>query len=412
MLLFLSILGILLSVILLYFNARKNLSALYLGSFFLSLSLYGFYQYILLYSKSVLLVSIFLFNIAIIAAPLYLIGPLLYWYIRSVLTDDYRLKKRDLWHLLPMVIYFFSAISYSFVPWNEKVETARKVVENAASLEVYRITILSKFLTPAFEFLTRPVLALGYTLWSVGLVISYLVKRKGTYVFPKQHFMKKWLFLLLGFLMMLETTQIILIIKAFEMHFSDYFFTLNIFRILSVTGLIGLLLSPFFFPAILYGLPRYPESIVWGSGEADTEQMHVDTGKKANHLESEYIRYINLKADTCMKEQQPYLQPDFNLAHLSVHTQIPVHHLSYFFREEKKQHFNEYRNEWRIKHAKKLIKEGKANEFTLETIGQQSGFSSRNAFLTTFKKMEGITPGSFAAQIKNNSLAHPSNSLS
>jgi AraC-like DNA-binding protein len=391
MLLFLSILGIFLSGILLYFNARKNLATLYLGSFFLLLSIYVFYQYILVYSKSVLLVSIFLFNIALVVSPLYLIGPMLYWYFRSVLTDHYRLSKKDLWHLLPMLIYFVSAIPYSFVPWEVKVETAQNVVASVGSLGIYRVTLLASWLSPKVEFLSRPVLTFGYTLWSAGLVINYLVKKKGSGVLSKQHFMKKWLFLLLGFLLILEITQIVLIIKIFEMHFSELFFTINIIRILSLSGLIGLLISPFFFPAILYGLPRYPEFIA----------RQADPGKKASHFESEYIHYIRQKADSCMKEHQPYLQPDFNLAHLSVHTQIPVHHLSYFFREEKKQHFNEYRNQWRINHAKKLIKEGKANEFTLETIGLQSGFTSRNAFLTTFKKVEGITPSTFAARLKN-----------
>lgn len=401
MLLFLSILGIFLSVILLYFNIRKNLSTLYLGSFFLSLSLYGLYQYILLYSKSVILISIFLFNIALVASPLYLIGPMIYWYVRSVLTDNYHLQRRDGWHLLPMAIYFISAFSYTFVPWHEKVQTARTIVENAAFLEVYQITILSKILTPAFEFLTRPVLALGYTFWSLALFINYLIKRKGSAVFSKQHFMKKWLFLLLGFLIVLEISQILLIIKAFEMHFSEFFFTLNVMRILSVTGLVGLLISPFFFPAILYGLPRYPASIVpLSAGKMDAYQGPCESHKKANHFESAYIHYIHQKADSCMREQQPYLQPDFNLTHLSAHTQIPIHHLSYYFREEKKQHFNEYRNEWRINYAKNLITEGKAHEYTLETIGLQSGFPSRNAFLITFKKVEGITPGTFAAQIK------------
>lgn len=398
MLLFLSILGIFLSIILLYFNARKNLATLYLGSFFLLLSIYVFYQYILVYSKSVVLVSIFLFNIALVVSPLFLIGPMLYWYIRSVLTDHYRLSRKDLWHLLPMLIYFVSAIPYSFVPWDEKVETAKNVVASVGSLEIYRVTLLASWLSPKVEFLSRPVLTFGYTLWSAGLVINYLVKKKGSWVLSKQHFMKKWLFLLLGFLLILEITQIALIIKIFEMHFSELFFTINIIRILSLSGLIGLLISPFFFPAILYGLPRYPEFI---ARRSDGEQVHADPEKKTNHFESAYIHYIRQKADTCMKEHQPYLQPDFNLAHLSVHTQIPVHHLSYFFREEKKQHFNEYRNQWRINHAKKLIKEGKANEFTLETIGLQSGFTSRNAFLTTFKKVEGITPSTFAARLKN-----------
>jgi hypothetical protein len=57
MFLFFPILGLFLSVIFLSFNVRKNTSALYLGSFFLLLSLYVFCQYGLLYSKSAFLVT-------------------------------------------------------------------------------------------------------------------------------------------------------------------------------------------------------------------------------------------------------------------------------------------------------------------------------------------------------------------
>jgi AraC-like DNA-binding protein len=99
-----------------------------------------------------------------------------------------------------------------------------------------------------------------------------------------------------------------------------------------------------------------------------------------------------------MKELQPYLQSDCNLAYFSKLTKIPVHHLAYYFREEKRQSFNDFRNEWRIKHAKNLIKEGKNAELTLEAIGLLSGFSSRNTFFTAFKKAEGISPGSYAAK--------------
>lgn len=159
------------------------------------------------------------------------------------------------------------------------------------------------------------------------------------------------------------------------------------------------MISPFFFPSILYGLPRFPDTVIPTNTEkAGMDQTH--SSKKTNHFEANYLLLIHQKADFCMKEIQPYLQPDFNLAHLSVHTQIPAHHLSYFFREEKKQHFNDYVNKWRIDHAKSLIKEGKTNELTLEGIGLISGFSNRNSFRLTFKKIEGISPSAFAAQIK------------
>jgi AraC-like DNA-binding protein len=400
MLLFLSILGIFLSLILLFFNARDNKSTIYLGLFFFLLSLYAFYQYVLLYSKSVTLVSIFLVNVAVFSSPLYLIGPLLYWYIRSVLTDNAKLKTSDFWHFIPMIIFFVAALPHAFVPWQEKVAAARAVVENADFMESYRVTLLSKVYSPVVEYLTRPLLVVGYTFWSLGLFVNYLVKKKVSGVLSKQHFMKKWLCLLLGLLLMLEVNQIILIMKGFEMHFSELYFTLNILRIFSAAGLIGLMISLFFFPTILYGLPRVPESEVSLTTNNEGRQLMIEEEKKHPfHFESDYVQCINQKADFCMKEHKPYLQPDCNLAYFSKLLNIPTHHLAYYFREIKKQTFNDYRNEWRIKHAKQLMEEGKASEITLEAIGTLSGFSSRNAFINDFKKMEGISPGAYASSL-------------
>ena len=401
MLLFLSIFGIFLSLLLL-FNKRRYESSVYLSLFFFFSSLYMLYQYILLYSKSVTLISYFLFNLSIVASPIYLIGPMLYWYVRSVLTDSAKLYPKDIWHFLPMGIYFIVALPEGFLPWHEKVELATKVVEDPGFIGVYKATLLSEIFPQVAVFLSRLLLILGYTLWSMGLLFIYQKREESAVVFSKQMFMKKWLLCLLSFVFVLVTTQVPLVIKSFELHFAEYYFTLKVIQGISVTGLIGLLISPFLFPSVLYGLPRVPESVK-DEVKENMKEPSVSSGeiRNQNHFENTYIHSIGQRADACMKEHKPYLQPDCNLAHLSVHTQIPVHHLSYYFREEKKQHFNNYRNEWRINHAKKLIREGKANEITLEAIGLLSGFSSRNTFLTTFKKVEGITPSAFAAQSKN-----------
>lgn len=401
MLLFLSILGVFISVILLYFNARSNGSTIYLGVFFLLISLYGFYQYVLLYSKSVLLVEILLLGFIIVFPLVYLMGPMLYWYIRSVLTDNSNFKRKDFLHLLPMIVYFLCSLPYIFVSPEDKIHAAIEVVKDVSYIQTYKATILENLFPVSAIYLSRPLLALLYTLWSTGLVINYLVKKKVSEVLSKQHFMKKWLCLLLGFLLVLEVTQILLIIKGFEMHFSDLYFTLNILRILSALGLIGLIISPFFFPNILYGLPRLPELIIYKDNEENKIEHGLnDKRKTTNHLETHYLNLIDLKADFYMKEFQPYLQPDFNLAQLSAQIHIPIHHLAYYFREVKKQHFIDYRNEWRINHAKALIKEGKITELTLEAIGLKCGFPNRNSFSTTFHKIEGISPRAFASQVK------------
>jgi AraC-like DNA-binding protein len=160
-----------------------------------------------------------------------------------------------------------------------------------------------------------------------------------------------------------------------------------------------LLISPFFFPSILYGLPRIPESIaIQNPKEWELNEISGLPKKSANQFESGYLQLISQKTESCMNEFQPYLQRDFNLAQFSVLTHIPVHHLAYYFREEKKQSFIDFKNLWRINHAKALIKEGKASDLTLEAIGLSSGFSNRNTFFNAFKKAEGISPGVFMSR--------------
>ena len=396
MLLFLSLLGIFLSVILLYFNARKYPSSIYLGAFFLLISLYGFIQYSLFYSKSVGLVSIVFVNIAFLT---YLTGPALYLYVRSILTDQSRLKPRDAFHLLPALIFLIAAFPHIFSPWSHKVLIAIKLVENPGNIVEYKATFLQQFFPNEVIFLSRPVLILAYTGWAAGIFLKYIKQKGKSQVLSQQHYMTQWLSYLLGFLFVLIVSYMMVSLESISNNDLKYFFTFNLLQVLSGLGLSGLLTLPFFFPGILYGLPRFPATIVsWKPVGTASDPLPGDTKKNMLNLEPDYLYTIGQKADACMKELQPYLQPECNLAYLSKLIKIPAHHLAYYYREVKKQSFNDFRNVWRINHAKNLIKEGKANELTLEAIGQLSGFSSRNAFFTAFKKAEGTSPRAFANQ--------------
>jgi len=80
--LYLSLSGIILSAILLYFNARNNKSTIYLGIFSLLAGLYSFSYYALLNSGSVTLAVVVL------------------------------LRKHDLWHLLPVLLFLIMTSPY------------------------------------------------------------------------------------------------------------------------------------------------------------------------------------------------------------------------------------------------------------------------------------------------------------
>lgn len=217
--------------------------------------------------------------------------------------------------------------------------------------------------------------------------------------FHRQSFMNRWLTLFLGFQTLLAASHLTMMLRTFLGYSSDLFFTLNIFQVLSAVGLTGLLFSPFFFPEVLYGLPRYPESFLMKVPAAEiTNNTQEGTGIGCYCLDSDYIGYIGQRIDSCMREFSPYCQPDFSKARFSVLTGIPVHHLSLYLNNVTGQSFSDFRNTHRVKHAKQMMEEGKMNEMTIEAIGLSSGFANRTTFYRVFKNAEGISPGEFAAR--------------
>jgi AraC-like DNA-binding protein len=390
----LAILGFFLSGMLVTYTSRIYRSALYLGLFFFSLSVYVLLEYANVYSKSTLLVSITFLNFTFLT---YLAGPMLFFYIRSLLTDNFRLRKMDLIHFLPMLVYLASTLPYMLTPYSTKIEVASKIVEDSANVGYLNREIL------VFPFwaslLSRPLFLLAYALLSWGIFISYIRRNRGLPVISGQIFMKKWIPLLLAFTTILSVVHLIQMGELLNVKDVSLLYTLNKLMFLSGVGLAGLLISPVFFPRILYGLPHLPESIsdsVSDQNEPDMVKLRVIRPQVM--LEKDYLHLIGHKIDACMKELKPYLNADCNLDYISRLIEVPAHHLAYYFRAEKKQTFTDYRNEWRVKHAKELISEGKSGRITLEAIGLLSGFSSRNTFFTVFKKSEGISPGDFASR--------------
>jgi AraC-like DNA-binding protein len=389
-----AIIGIFLSILLLYFNARRFHSSIYLSMFFFLLSIYILVEYSVMYSKSVLLVSIFYLNFAFL---FYLIGPAFYLYFRSILTDSPRLKKKDLIHLIPMFITLVVTFPYTLTSWAYKVETATKIVSNSDYIGILKPMPLFNFLPVYLIYLSRPLLVLGYALWSVVLVFRY-VKGKGNHtILLQKKFMIKWIIILVSALLILILSHIVLIIFTVSERNLYLFYTMNMVQFISFLGLLGLIISPFLFPEILYGLPLLPEKTT-SPFEKETDPSIVLSKNSSPELEADYLETISQKVESVMAELKPYLQTDCNLSSFARLVNIPAHHLAYYFREVRKQSFNDFRNQWRVKHAENLIIEGRASDITLEAIGSLSGFSSRNTFFLAFKKSKGISPGTFAAQ--------------
>jgi AraC-like DNA-binding protein len=107
-----------------------------------------------------------------------------------------------------------------------------------------------------------------------------------------------------------------------------------------------------------------------------------------------------LEIDKFIKSEKIYLQPKYTLQNLSNDLNIGSSTLSATINRNAKKSFVDYINEMRVNQAKKFLLDDKYENYTIASIGLESGFNSKSAFYDVFKKHSGMTPLAF----KNNHI--------
>ncbi len=321
--------------------------------------------------------------------PLFLIvGPVLYFYVRGVLRDDYRLSKIDLLHFLPAFLLLINILPHLFSSFDTKLEYASRVLQNPAE-----ILNSSNLLIPSvFNFLLRPVIGLIYIVICIRLMFL-----KFKYERPEDKQAKlifKWLSFLIFNALLVYISFFIFTIFSFQTldykiaEVKGYYF-LNI----TLIGLVLFNVSLLFFPNILYGLPQLDFVV----SNKLAEPIFPDSSKKATRsfeISSEKLELLHNKIEQyCLTK--PYLNPDFSLSTMSADTDIPVHHLSYYFNEHLNINFNAWKNDHKINYVISLIENGTNELLTLDALAKQAGFGSRTTFFNAFKQKMGLTPSEF-----------------
>ncbi len=363
--------GLVPASLLVLFRSRKHQPSLFLAFLLLSLSAYASYWNqnfwpILMPGRLAGTLT---------GGAIFLAGPALYRYINSLEQQPQSFSR--LWpHLVPFLLYLaFESLSG---PNASSALTTRFP-------GLFVLEFIRELAVRQLHFICGPLLFLGYVLWSCK-------QNWGEEAGPQRKNMT-WPMVLQGLLCLFATVSIALV------------FQVNLFQKVQMSGqvngplpyffilaFLALATSIFYFPEVLYGAILLPEN--YETASLKQESPKARTAK----MESDYLQEIGTTIKSYMENEQGYLDPNLTLPRFSVLTNIPAHPLAYYFRTEKKLSFTEYRNLWRVRHAKTMISEGYAAFMTLEAIGEQSGFTSRGTFLSAFKKQEGISPKEFMQQ--------------
>ena len=391
-LLFSCLVGVFLSFILLFFNKGYRTVNKYLGGFFFFISLFILSQYSGLYGNSEVFAAVFA------SAPtpfVFLIGPLSFFYIRSVIRDDTRLSKTDYLHFLLFLVQFIGMIPYYFSSWIYKISVAKVLLSN--DWHVTNLSLNVIFVSPINSFL-RPLHILLYLLLGWYLLYVYYKKiPRVTIPINQAQIVRRWLMAFMSVFTLFLIIYCLITVNLLKYNTRQEFQENSpILMFIGSLSFVTLNFITLLFPQILYGLPRIvalKEVAALGSTSEDVIAMKVE--ESVTEPNPVWSQSIEEKLSDLYKNATPWTDKNFSIATLAITLNIPEHHLRYYFNHELKQSFPEYRNHLRVEHVKRLLLEGQLEHLSMEGIGALAGFPSKSTFFAVFKKETGMTPKEF-----------------
>ena len=334
---FLSAIGVFNSVVLgfyfLFFKRNKTISDLFLGLLLLSLSIRigksVFYNFNPQLSKTYLQIGL---------SACFLVGPLLYFFVKSILQNlNYSFAK----YSLTLIIIAISVFGFLF-PYKENPALWKGIIYYFINIQWFIFIILSIY--EAKQIFKKLVTNRNQISYHETWILSVIC---GVFAIWLSYSLAKYTSYISG---------------ALTFSFSFY---------------ISLLL-------IYYAKNKTLISV-------------INKEKYINKIDEKLVKEIQEKINILFEIKKNYTNPDLTLSILAKELSIRPQLLSQFINDNLNKSFTQFINEYRIEEAKRLLKE--SNQFKIDAVGFESGFNSSSTFYSSFKKITGTTPSNYQ---KNN----------
>jgi AraC-like DNA-binding protein len=138
-------------------------------------------------------------------------------------------------------------------------------------------------------------------------------------------------------------------------------------------------------------------SVMRGSGFFKQPHLAEQVKYKSSSLTTDQQKALLEKMQQLLQDRKPYLKPDFSLPDLAQQLGVSVHLLSQAVNNGLGKSFFELAAEYRVKEARQLLKD--QPNIKVEEIAEQVGYNSKSSFNTAFKKITGMTPSEYRAQV-------------
>ena len=298
----------------------------------------------------------------------FLLGPLTFFYFKSITDTSWKFTKKELWHFIPFVVFVIIIPLVAYKALND-----RQVDYGMLSVFDHREKVISTIqYVYSFIFILQFIHLAIFLFKNLKLVKVYSNDLRSEYsdvdgnIKWLKFFNKALLFLLLLSAIFL---YILLVTDIYRRHL-DYIYVLPI-------GFLFYFISYNFMKTEWKPTDKKITKYANSSLNADDIPQHVE---KLNNL---------------MNVEKVYLDSEIKLKDLAKMMDISAHHVSQIINQHFKLSFFDFINNYRTSEAKNMIKNNP--EFTMIKVAFESGFNNKTSFVNAFKKFEKVTPSEFRA---------------
>lgn len=314
---------------------------------------------------------------------LFFIGPVIFFYIQSLLNPSFRFAKKQMIHLIPGILYLL----YSLMIW---------IVDKL---------ILKKYYF--YENESDKDFASWYQILGLFSMLGYFVASLKYYqlykklIFQVTSYANQILFnwirnFLYAFLSMLLLRIVFYILPFFIKDTIDYsgiwwhylFFSIILYYI-AITGYSNPIISTFGYK--ITSLEKKTILLLNDSSFSENNTIEIDY-ENVEDESNENLNKWKERIKELIEEKHLYKNPELTIVDLSKELDTNVSVISKTINQGFGINFNDFINNYRIEAIKKSFENGKHKKSTLLGIAFDCGFNSKATFNRSFKKNTGCTP--------------------
>jgi AraC-like DNA-binding protein len=286
------------------------------------------------------------------------VGPLIYFYVRSLINPGSRINKKAWVHFLPVIIDLIPKIAglvlhISF--WLGYPISSR--AEYRALDDLYN----------QYADIPRWISVTVYLI----LAIRYF-KAHSDKIHPASQKINAWLKLFTGLFAGFQMIWLLYLIPYILPALSD--------QLLKAVNWF-----PIYIPMTIL--------VYWLGIQGYLTSLKLTIPKKQN--QGDWVPNAWLRLSNSMEKDQLYLDPELSVGKVAEHTGLSTRQISELLNQYRFTNFNAFINHYRVEEFKSRLAGPTANQFTMAGLAMKCGFNSPATFNRIFKQYTGMVPSAF-----------------